>query len=262
MRPGVGDRAVSAAYDAIAAEYDRQLADDAWMRRVLWQRYAQLFDPGQQVLDVGCGTGTDAVFLARRGVRVTAIDVSPAMIAQARAKIARQGLADMVQLAVLDIGELASLPAARFDGTISAFAALNTLPTLTRFAADAARLLRPRGRMIVHLLNRSSLWEWAGLVAHGRWAEARQLGGRRERAFGVGGQPVTHYLPRADEAYARYFSPHFQLCRAYGLGITRPPRPLHYAPEAALSRLDAFIGPYHPFIDWGRFIVLEMAKSD
>ena len=258
------DQAVSAAYDAIAREYDRQLENDAWMRHILWKRYGQVFRPGHHVLDVGCGTGTDAVFLARRGVRVTAIDVSAAMIAQARTKVTHHGLTDMVQVAVLDIGALASLPAAEFDGIISSFAALNTLPTLAQFAADAARLLRPRGRLMLHLLNRSSLWEWAGLVAHGRWAEARRLGRRRERAFGVGGQPVQHYMPRADEAYARYFSPHFQMCNARGLGITRPPYPIRHAPDAALaalSRLDALIGPHHPFIDWGRFVVLEMAKD-
>lgn len=259
-------RVVSAsmAYDAIAREYDRQLEGDAWMRRMLWQRYARVFRPGHHVLDVGCGTGTDAVFLARRGVRVTAIDVSTAMIAQAGAKITQHGLADMVQVIVLDIGELADLSASAFDGIISSFAALNTLPTLTGFAADAARLLRPRGRLMLHLLNRSSLWEWAGLVAHGKWTGAWQLGQRRERTFSVGGQPVRHYMPRADEAYARYFSPHFQPCHVRGLGITRPPRPIRHVPDAALAvlgRLDAFIGPYHPFIDWGRFVVLEMVKD-
>lgn len=262
----MGGRAVSAsvAYDAIARDYDRQLEHDAWMRRMLWKRYDRVFRPGHHVIDVGCGTGTDAVFLARRGVRVTGVDASAAMIAQARARVNQHGLDNMVRVAVLDIGDLASLPALEFDGIISSFAALNTLPTLSGFAADADRLLRPRGRMMLHLLNRSSLWEWAGLVAHGRWAAARQLGRRRERTFSVGGQPVRHYMPRADDAYARYFSPHFRLCRAYGIGITRPPYPICHAPDAALSalgRLDALIGPYHPFIDWGRFVVLEMAKE-
>lgn len=264
VRPGVRNQAVSAAYDAVAREYDRQLADDAWMRRILWARYGQIFRPGHHVLDVGCGTGTDALFLARRGIRVTAIDVSAAMIAQARAKVAHYGLTGLVEMAVMDIGELASLPAAGFDGIISSFAALNTLPTLTQFAADASRLLRPGGRLMLHLLNRSSLWEWAMLVAHGRWVDAWRLGRRRERAFSVGGQPVQHYLPRAEEAYARYFWPYFRLCRAYGLGITRPPYPIRHAPDAALaalSRLDALIGPYHPFINWARFVVLEMAAE-
>jgi SAM-dependent methyltransferase len=216
------------------------------------------------VLDVGCGTGSDAVFLARHGVQVTGIDVSPAMIAQAESKIAHHGLTDRVRLVILDIGELASLPAEEYDGVISSYAALNTLPTLTQFAADAARLMQPDGRMILHLLNGSSLWEWGGLIAHRKWAEARSLGTRRERIFEVGGHPVPHYLTPAGEAYASSFSPHFRLCRGYGLGITRPLYPIARVPEtvfSALGRLDELVGPYYPFLNWGRFYVLELMKA-
>lgn len=259
----MGGDSVSAAYDAIAPEYDRQLEDDAWMRRFLWQRYGDAFRPGQHVLDVGCGTGTDAVFLGRRGVRVTAIDFSPAMIELAEQKVARHGLTDTVRVATLDIGDLACLPSAGFDGIISSFAALNTVPTLTPFAADAARLLRPRGRMMLHLLNGSSLWELTGLLAHRQWVEARQLGRRRERSFRVGGRPVPHYVPHAAELYASSFAPYFQLCRSRGLGITRPPRRIGFVPEVALvglGRLDELIGSHHPFVDWGRFVMLEMTR--
>ncbi len=57
------------------------------MRNLLWERYARLFRPGDAVLDVGCGTGIDALFLARSAVRVVGIDASPSMIAQARARL-------------------------------------------------------------------------------------------------------------------------------------------------------------------------------
>jgi ubiquinone/menaquinone biosynthesis C-methylase UbiE len=256
--------AVREAYDAIAPEYDRQLAADAWMRRILWQRYRTAFRPGHQVLDVGCGTGTDAIFLAQQGIQVTGIDLSPAMVARAESKARARGLADAIRLSALDLAGLHRMPDGEFDGIISSYASLNTLPTLTQFATDAARLLRPNGRMILHLLNGRSLWEWTGLVSHGRWAEARQLGTRRARNFAVGGRPVQHYMPRADEAYALYFARHFRLCRVMGLGVIRPPRPLPGVPKAALEaleRLDALIGPYRPFIDWGRFTVLELERN-
>ena len=233
------------------------------MREVLWQRYARLFRAGDAVLDAGCGTGIDARFLAQHGVRVMGIDVSPSMIAQARARLELDRVEDVVDVRVLDIGEIASLPAASFDGIISAFASLSTVGRLEAFGAEAARLLRPRGTMVLHLLNRWSLWEWLGLVRDGRLAAARRRGRSVERNFVVGGRPVRHYLYHARDAYARFFSARFQLRRAYGLGILRPPHTLHRIPAAVvttLDRLERLLRDRSPLADWGRFFVLELEK--
>ena len=110
------------AYEAAAPDYDRQVQGDGWMRNVLWDRYARLFSAGQTVLDLGCGTGIDAVFLAQRGVRVMGIDASPSMIAQSRAKLAAAELDDLVDLRVMEVARLGTLPRQGFDGIICAFA--------------------------------------------------------------------------------------------------------------------------------------------
>ena len=233
------------------------------MRSLLWERYAGLFRPGHAVLDVGCGTGIDARFLARAGVRVVGIDVSPSMIAQARARLEFDPSKELVELRVLDTREIGSLPAAGFDGIISAFASLSTVADLDAFARQAAGLLRPRGAMLLHLLNRSSLWEWLGLVRQGRFRASRRLGRSVERNFVIGGRPVRHYLYHAREAYARFFAARFRLRRAYGLGILRPPHTLRRIPPAVITALDRLERPVRatrPFVDWGRFFVLELEK--
>jgi SAM-dependent methyltransferase len=233
------------------------------MRKLLWERYGRLFGAGDAVLDVGCGTGIDAGFLARTGVRVVGIDASPSMIAQARTRLGVDPFKELVELRVLDIRDIGSLPAAGFDGIISAFASLSTVADLEAFALQATSLLRPRGAMVLHLLNRSSLWEWLGLVRHGRVRAARRLGRQVERNFMIGGRPVRHYLYHAREAYARFFAAHFRLRRAYGLGILRPPHTLRRLPPAvvtALDRLERPVRATRPFADWGRFFVLELEK--
>lgn len=255
---------IAAAYDAIAADYDRQLRGDEWMRWVLWARYATLFRPGQRILDVSCGTGADAVFLAQRGLQVTGIDISPGMIAHLEAKVRRLGLTGQVEAHVLDVAGLASWPAERFDGLISAFAGLSALPELASFAADGARLLRPGGRMVLHLLNRFSLWEWLGLLAHRRWADARRLGRQPTRTFPIGGRPVRHSLYWPAEVYQRFFAPYFRLCRVYSLGVLRPPHTVRYLPApvvVALGSLEQRLNSRQPFVNWGRFFVLELEKS-
>lgn len=251
------------AYEAAAPDYDRQVQGDGWMRNVLWDRYARLFCAGQTVLDLGCGTGIDAVFLGQRGIRVMGIDASPPMIAQSRAKLAATDLGDLVNLRVMDIGRVGSLPQGGFDGIICAFAALSTTAELDEVAASLARLLVPRGILVLHLLNRWSLWEWLGLVRSGHLGAARRLGRNPVRNFMIGGRTVPHYLYHPGAAYARFFQSGFALRRAYGIGILRPPHTVQRIPSVIVSRLDRLERPLRglrPFRDWGRFFVLELER--
>jgi SAM-dependent methyltransferase len=251
------------AYDAAAPDYERQVQGDGWMRQVLWDRYARLFRPGQTILDLGCGTGIDAVFLAGRGIRVVGIDVSPAMITQARARVATADLGDLVELRVMDMARVGSLPGAGFDGVICAFAALSTTPELDEVAASIARLLVPQGMLVVHLLNRWSLWEWLGLVRSGHVGSARRLGRNPVRNFMIGGRTVPHYLYRPGAAYALFFQSRFALRRAYGIGILRPPHTVQRIPSVIVKGLDRMERPLRglwPFREWGRFFVLELER--
>lgn len=242
------------AYEAIAAEYDLQIRGDEWMRAALHRHYLRVFSPGQRVLDVGCGTGTDALVLGRRGIHVLGVDGSPTMIAHLRAKVANEGLEHLVQARVLPIDELSQLPDV-FDGAISSFAALSTVD-LAQFAADAARLVR--GRMVLHLLNRFSLWEWLG----GLRREQMQLPSQRTRSFTIGGVPVEHYVFFAREAY-RFFASGFELRGAYSLGALRPPHTVHRLPRplvSGLEWLDVRAGRLPGLRDAGRFFVLDLER--
>jgi 2-polyprenyl-3-methyl-5-hydroxy-6-metoxy-1,4-benzoquinol methylase len=254
---------VTVAYDAIAAEYDAQVRGDDWMRRALHAHYARVFRAGQRVLDVGCGTGIDAVALARSGVRVVGVDGSAAMVARLHAKIAREGVADRVQAHVLRIEDLGSLAEPPFDGLISAFAGLSSLPDLAGFARDAARLVRPGGRVVLHMLNRFSLWEWLGYIARGNWPAARYVGTQQTRAFVIGGEAVQHSLYFSDEAYHRFFRQDFALRGAYGLGALRPPHTVRRVPMpivARLERLDVRLGGLPLLRNAGRFFVLDLQR--
>ena len=255
---------VGRAYDAIADTYDEQVRGDDWMRRVLHAHYLRLFAAGDRVLDVGCGTGIDALFLARHGVRVVGIDASPGAIDQLRSKLARAGLTDLVEARVLEIEALSELGDNRFDGLISAFAALNSVADLQRFSEDAARLIRPGGRVVLHMLNRFSLWEWLGYAMRGDVHAASRVGRLRIRQFTIGGHPIEHTLYFADEVYRAVFKRRFILRRRYGVGAVRPPHTVRRLPRRvveALERLDTRSGTWPLLSDAGRFFVLELERA-
>jgi ubiquinone/menaquinone biosynthesis C-methylase UbiE len=247
---------IAAAYDAVAPEYDALLARDKWMRRVLWRRYVRVFSPGQHVLDLGCGTGQDALFLAGRGIRVTALDASPSMVDMLAARLHREGLEEQIEARVEDIARLGARPAASVDGLISAFAGLNTVAEPTLFAAHARRVLRPGGRLIAHLLAPPSLWD--RLRSPRASAEVWRRG---ERTIRVCGQPLRHLQLPARELYGRFFSADFRLLRAFALGFLLPDFLSGRARATVmnlLGRIEERIGTRRPFLNWGRFVVLEL----
>lgn len=77
-------------YGALASSYDGLMADGAYRRRAdfLERLFRKGRIPVESVLDLACGTGTIACLLAERGYRVTAVDGSEEMLAQAAAKAA------------------------------------------------------------------------------------------------------------------------------------------------------------------------------
>jgi SAM-dependent methyltransferase len=215
------------------------------------------------VLDVGCGTGTDAVFLARHGIHVTAVDISSQMIAQLQAKVSRLDLAGQVETHVMDLRDLQRFPPATFDGILSAYAGLNTLSDLTAFAADAAFLLRADGRLLVHLLNAVSLWERLSLLRRKKWPEARELAQQTTRTFRIGGRDLHHHLFAPRVAYHCFFAPYFRLDSTYALGVFRPPSTLRRLPRTVfvvLDHVERRLGAERPFLNWGRFFVLDLVR--
>jgi SAM-dependent methyltransferase len=256
---------IALAYDRIAAEYDQQMQSSQWMRSVLWDAYRRLFRPGQRVLDLSCGTGIDALFLAGMGLRVVGIDISPGMVRQLEDKAGRLGLTDRIEVYVRDLCDLQAWAFLPFDGIVSGFAGLSTLPDLTGLAERTAHLLKPEGYLVVHMLNRFCFWTWLDQVRHGGWKKARHVGSQERTTVNIGGVSVRHYLYYPEEAYRRFFRRDLHLRRAYSLGSLRPPNAPKWMPAFLLKKLGDLERPLsgiHPFVNWGLFFVLEMQKRN
>jgi ubiquinone/menaquinone biosynthesis C-methylase UbiE len=139
-----------------AALYDRMNA--ALERAVLAERRAGLLaDLGGRVLDVGAGTGANLPYL-RSADRVVAAEPDPAMRRRMAAKVA--GAPVPVELTG-DAAEALHQPDAGFDAVVFT-CALCTVTDPDRALAEARRVLRPGGRLIVleHVRGSGSLARW------------------------------------------------------------------------------------------------------
>ena len=123
-------------YDAVWTNSPRGRAQ----RDAVWREIDGLFHAGDRILDLGCGTGEDALHLASQGVCVHGIDASPEMVRKAGARGVNAQL-----LRIEDLGRLEG----PYDGAISNFGALNCVQDLMTVGADLARLIRPGGWLAI-----------------------------------------------------------------------------------------------------------------
>ncbi len=122
---------------------------NAWLQSCV---RAHAIRPRTRVLDVGCGAGTNTLFLARARFRASGVDVAPAAIEAARDRARKAGLS--VDFRVGDALRL-PYPTGTFGGLfdVGCFA---TLPVRLRrsYARELARVLRPGGRYVLSWIGR------------------------------------------------------------------------------------------------------------
>lgn len=213
------------AFDVAAPVYDREyehLHGIQRLRSIISQMYLQYFSPGQSLLELNCGTGTDALFLARNGMTVFATDVSPGMIAEVRRKTAELHLESSVTSQVLSYLDLDSLGKKTFDGAYSNMGGINCTNDLPIVAKHLASLVKPGGYFIATVMPGFCLWETAAFLSRFQIRNAF----RRRRAGGVtanlhGGKVQTFY--HGPRKFEEAFAPYFERVDLMGLNILTPP---------------------------------------
>ena len=107
--------------------------------------------PGR-ALDLGCGTGTNVLTLARRGWRVTGIDFSPQAVRRARRRLAASGY--NADLRLQDVTDLSGL-----EGTFDLALDIGCFHSLTparqeRYASQLTQLVKPGGTYLLYTFLR------------------------------------------------------------------------------------------------------------
>ena len=210
-------------FDALAATYDTSFTAPplgTHLREAVWRRLDARFTPGDRVLELGCGTGEDAIHLARRGLRVMATDASAEMVETTRRKARATGLDGSIEVRHLPAEDLAAGEALRgpFRGAFSNFGGLNCVADLGAVSRALAGRLRPRAPVLLCVMGPLVPWEWAWYLGHGEPKKAL----RRLKPGGVAWRGLTVRYPSI-LALRRAFAPDFRTLRTSAIGALLPP---------------------------------------
>ncbi|HSY02500.1 MAG TPA: class I SAM-dependent methyltransferase [Acidobacteriaceae bacterium] len=213
------------AFDAIADLYDSLFTGSLIgraQRTAVWRETLCVFRPGDRILELNCGTGEDALFLAGRGIRVCACDASPRMIGQAKTRRAAEAPLSPIDFRILRTEHIDSLRGeGQFDGVFSNFSGLNCVNDLARTARSLASLVRPRANLLLCVSTRYCLWEIAHYATKGDFRRAF----RRCRGFAevhLNGHSLPVHYPTL-RLMRKWFDPFFRLRSVTGIGVVVPP---------------------------------------
>ncbi|HUF39258.1 MAG TPA: class I SAM-dependent methyltransferase [Anaerolineales bacterium] len=250
----------AAVYDAFGENHPNL----ARMRGRVREHILDLLSPGSRLLELNAGTGADAAHLAEAGYRVLATDISPGMLARARAKAAAPELGGRMAVRSLSFTDLAGLDDGPFELVYSNMGGLNCIPDLRPVARALQRLLLPGGYAVFVIMPRVCPWEWLALLKGDARTALRRLrpGGTVANVEGIAVQ--TYYFTARETE--RVFGKEFTRTGLETLAFAAPPADhktfAHRRPRLfkLLVRIDDRIAGLPPFNGWGDFFMLTMRR--
>ncbi|TNE56717.1 MAG: class I SAM-dependent methyltransferase [Bacteroidetes bacterium] len=213
-------------FDPVAGDYDRQFSHTAVgrLQRAVVQRYlTPVLHPGMKVLELNCGTGEDALWLARQGCLVRATDIAPEMVRVTAEKARDASLQHRIEAEVVDIRDLRP-DGRKYDLLFSDFGGLNCLSPeeMRQFGGRISNLLHPGGLFVAVVMGRFCWWESVYFALKGNPAAAvrRWRSGPVAAALSPGVNVDTWYY--APGTFRRFF-PDLRLQTVQPVGFWLPP---------------------------------------
>ncbi|NNT71333.1 methyltransferase domain-containing protein [Flavobacterium sp. IMCC34852] len=182
---------MDASFDKAAINYDDTFTNTnigKMQRALVYAELSKHLTSVQNILEINCGTGEDAIWLAKQNFNVTATDISPKMIEVAKSKA-------NLNFKVADINSITkTFEGSTFDLLFSNFGGLNCLSKseLEKFFANSDSILSEKGKMALVIMPKNTLWEQFYFLTK---AQFKNISRRKQESViaYVDGENVTTY---------------------------------------------------------------------
>lgn len=216
------------AFNKAATDYDISFTHSTiglMQRKRVWNYLGNtLKNRKAEVLEINCGTGEDALWLAKKCYSVTATDVAGGMITVAESKRIIAGI-NNVQFKTIDFFNLhKTLKPQQFDFIFSDFGGLNCVnePELEHLSKDFAKLLYPGGKIVMVVMGKYCLWETAYFLLKFKLGKALRRWDNKGVHTKIEEEEFETWFYSLS-GLKKIFAPHFKLTDAKPIALAVPP---------------------------------------
>lgn len=217
-------------FDQAAETYDKDFTYSVigkLLREKVWNYLDHVLSMDQplKILELNCGTGEDAIYLAQKGHQVVGLDMSLKMIEIAKQKVSGAGLDDKVDILKCDLREIGKCSLSYgFDLVFSNFGGLNCInrDKVEKLSCDLYHLMKPGARFIAVLMPRYCVWESLYFIAKFDYAKTFRRNTKTSIPVRVGNEMVDtwYYSPKDFENLTNQY---FEKVAIKPVGFAIPP---------------------------------------
>ncbi len=251
-------RSVGEAFDSASEEYDYTIRHNyinTWIRKHSIRELVNVTRQSDVLLEIGCGTGAEAIQISKHVRGIVATDLSDRMLQTLKRKVLARKLDHKIvglRLRASEISEVADhLPNGKARVAYSFNGALNCEPELPRVPEQLSKIIDEDGYFVCSVRNILCLSE---ILSHSLVFQFNKMTARKEQPImvSVGGMdiPCYYYSPRT---FVQFFRPYFRVRKMVGLPAFLPPAYLSdYFVRTGrfgsyLEKLELVLGDRFPF---------------
>ncbi|WP_317899331.1 class I SAM-dependent methyltransferase [Aurantibacillus circumpalustris] len=212
-------------FNSYAKDYDKHFTNSPigiLQRKRVYKYLLPLLSKQKKVLEINCGTGEDAIYIAQKVKSVLATDISSEMIREGQAKKNKNNL-DNVIFEISDINELHTKLSSSFDLLFSDFGGLNCLSgeELKKFSTNISSSISNRGHLALVIMGKKCFWENFFYLWQGDKRYKRRNTKQGQKTEINGAQFLTYY--HSPKEISSVFFKDFRTIKIRPIGLFVPP---------------------------------------
>lgn len=263
---------IERAFDSASEEYDytiRRNYINTWIRERSIRELLKLTKPNDVLLEIGCGTGTEAIEISKRVKGIIATDISQKMLETLTLKVRAKRLDHKISAVKVAASSIENVRSALPDGMVrvaySFNGALNCEPDIQKVPTQLAKILASRGFFVCSIRNPICLSE---ALSHSVALQFAKMAPRKKQPMmvSVGGMDIPSYY-YSPGTFVGFFEPYFRVKKIIGLPAFVPPAYLndYYVRggkiRPLIETLDFFLGAHFPFNRFGDQTLFVFQKA-